>query len=512
MIPVATASRSHGLAVDPARRIGLVCRMKFAPVSRREARGCLQVMAWALLVSVANGGEMRVFHSAAGAALKASFEGRSGERLKLRREDGKIFELAPEQLSAADQAYLSELTSRAAAAAKTINDAAGHDLTDGSPFAGRKAEDLAQALRLPPESQSKYGRSWRLYAARVPDYRLFGAMPYSVALYSDATGLASSLSIVFANKGDFGSTAGLAQEHFQGGTTATATTLAQAMANDDEAVTKALTAVLGAGKVQRYGEGTTRRKITRWDWNDHAFLLSSEDNEYVGLAIVSTECANAGGKSARVKDGDVKQRLLASMVKSPNGDVYLSEIPMVDQGPKGYCVPATFERVMRTMGLEADMYLLAMIGQSQAGGGTSVELLLQHVRAQVYRKGRRTKDETIKQLRIRELRRYLDQGIPIMWSMCSMDDYNQTADANTATRAQVTDWKTYTTEITEAANKVAASPKSDDKRHCCMIIGYNEATQEIAVSDSWGPRFERRWVPVAVADWASTGSLFLILP
>lgn len=45
-----------------------------------------------------------------------------------------------------------------------------------------------------------------------------------------------------------------------------------------------------------------------------------------------------------------------------------------------------------------------------------------------------------------------------------------------------------------------------------MIIGYNEATREIAVSDSWGQRFELRWVPVAVADWAGTGGIFMILP
>jgi hypothetical protein len=45
-----------------------------------------------------------------------------------------------------------------------------------------------------------------------------------------------------------------------------------------------------------------------------------------------------------------------------------------------------------------------------------------------------------------------------------------------------------------------------------MIIGYNEATQEIAVSDSWGPSFERRWVPISVANWASNGGIFMILP
>jgi hypothetical protein len=45
-----------------------------------------------------------------------------------------------------------------------------------------------------------------------------------------------------------------------------------------------------------------------------------------------------------------------------------------------------------------------------------------------------------------------------------------------------------------------------------MIIGYNEATNEFVVSDSWGSSYERRWVPVKVANWASQGSIFMILP
>ncbi len=185
---------------------------------------------------------------------------------------------------------------------------------------------------------------------------------------------------------------------------------------------------------------------------------------------------------------------------------------MVDQGPKGYCVPATFERAMRTMGLEADMYLLAMVGQSQAGGGTSVELLLDNVRHQVLSKGRRIKDESLKELRIRDVKRYIDEGVPIMWRLCSMSSYNEVADKNTAARAKVTDWKTYTTDIAASSSEFGKMPKPESQYHLCMIIGYNEATQEIAVSDSWGPSFERRWVPVSVANWASNGGIFMILP
>ncbi len=185
---------------------------------------------------------------------------------------------------------------------------------------------------------------------------------------------------------------------------------------------------------------------------------------------------------------------------------------MVDQGPKGYCAPATFERAMRAMGIETDMYLLAMIGESGIGGGTSVEKLLENIRSIVYRKGRRTRDERPKELRIREVKRYIDDGIPVMWTMKSVGEYNKAANDNTGKRGSVTDWAAYAQQIAAAAETTAKLPKPDEAHHICMIVGYNEATNELAVSDSWGRSFERRWVPVPVADWASSGGLFMILP
>lgn len=469
-------------------------------------------MACLLSLLAADAAEVRVFRSADGQPVKASFEGLDGASVTLKREDGKSFEMPLDLFSAADQTYIQEIGKRLSEGVSQLNTAAGHPIAAITPFVDRKAEDLAKALGVRPESQSKYGRSWRLYAAYAKDYQLFGAMPYSVALYADQQGYATSISVVYANKGDFGSTAGFGKDHFNGGNTATAKTLGEAMTNDEETVSKALTAVLGEGKIQRYGEGDTRRKIIRWDWNGHAFLLSNEPGEYVSLAIVSIETADGGGRSARVRDADVKSRLLASIVKKKNGDVFLSEIPMVDQGPKGYCVPATFERAMRTMGLEADMYLLAMVGQSAAGGGTSVGLLLENVKHQVVSKGRRMKEENLKELRIRDIKRYIDEGIPVMWTLCSMEEYNKIADKDTAKRATVTDWAAHAKEMAAETVQFAKMPKPAEKYHICMITGYNEATQEISVSDSWGQRFEQRWVPIAAANWASCGGLFMILP
>ncbi len=476
------------------------------------ARAAALAVAGICTTLAARGGEMRLFHSAEGKPLRASFEGASGDTVTLKREDGKVFTLPKEKLSTEDRFYISGLTQRSGDEAAKLNTAAGQPLASEVPFSERKAEELAQVLNLRPESKSKHGRSWRLYAARVNNYRLFGTMPYSVALYSNEAGFATHLSIVYANKGDFGSQAGVAEDHFKGGTTATADTLAAAMNRDEETVAKSLTAILGEAKTQRYGEGDTRRKISRWDWNGYAFLLSNEKGEYVSLAVVPPATADAGGRSTLTRDKIVRDRLLADIVKSPNGDLYLSEIPMVDQGPKGYCAPATFERAMRTMGLDADMYLLAMTGQSKAGGGTSVRLLMENVKRQVTSRGRRIKDEPLSELRIKNVKRYLDSGIPVMWRMCSAKEYNAAANGNTATRKNVTDWDAHAADVALSHLDLIKSPKPASNHHLCLIIGYNEKTQELAVSDSWGASFELRWVPVTVANWANNGGIFMILP
>ena len=454
--------------------------------------------------------KLRVFTSSSGQQIEASFQGLDGKVITLRRADGKIFDLPLNRLSAEDQAYVREAAKGSVKDAENLNKAAGRPFATGKGFKELNAAELAKALQLPPESTSKHGKSWRLYAAFAENYTLFGAMPYSVALYSDGKGKVENLSIVYANKGDFGSTAGFAEDHFKNTGSKPPGSLADAMEADEKTISAALTSVLGEGVNQRYGESGTRRSITRWDWNGHAFLLSNEENEYVSLAVVSTEMADSGGKSDRLSDAELKQRLIDNVIRADNGDVVITQIPMVDQGPKGYCVPATFERAMRTMGIDADMYLLAMVGQSSAGGGTVVEILLDNVKSAVYRKGRRTKEDEIRSLKIRDVKRYIDQGAPLMWTMHSMESYNELADENTAGRAEGD--PAFRAAISQKAVELSEKDKPEDNRHVCMIIGYNEDTNEIAVSDSWGKHFELRWVPIEVADWASSGKLFMILP
>lgn len=43
-----------------------------------------------------------------------------------------------------------------------------------------------------------------------------------------------------------------------------------------------------------------------------------------------------------------------------------------------------------------------------------------------------------------------------------------------------------------------------------MVVGYNEATNEVGVSDSWGPRYELRWVHVDIARAVTSSGGFVI--
>ena len=92
---------------------------------------------------------------------------------------------------------------------KKLNGVARHEMS----LLDRPVMDVAKALKIPAESTSPGLLSWRLYASRVLGQSkepclLFGAMPYSLAMYGSPDNKVSQIPAVYANKGDFGSTVG----------------------------------------------------------------------------------------------------------------------------------------------------------------------------------------------------------------------------------------------------------------------------------------------------------------
>ena len=435
-------------------------------------------------------------------------------RVLLENEAGAQFETPLEVLSVADRQWFREWESdwkTRAEVGKKLNKVIGQPVFRASwRLWDEKVSSVAKRLQWRPESQTPYSSSYRRYTRE--GYRFLGARPYSVAAYGDDRGLLARMSLVFANKGDSFSAAGMGEDHFkEGQNLTTMEKFEQMLENDAKTLNQSISRVLGEGDTQYFGEGNDRRRVTRWDWNGHAFILSEEDREYVGLLIVSIEEAENRGRSDRISDAEIKKRLSANVVKEENGDIFIQNIPMVNQGPKGYCVPATFERAMRYQGVPADMYLLAVAGGTKPGGGTNTQRLFEEVESIVRRKGRRPDDVAINPLRMRTVKRYIDEGVPIMWQMCSLPAYNTIANTRTQTRKRVTDWESYAMNIAEEA-KVHAKRMERQKAnfHVCMIIGYNEATQELAVSDSWGERYAIRWVHLEEAAAVGNGRGFAI--
>ena len=219
------------------------------------------------------------------------------------------------------------------------------------------------------------------------------------------------------------------------------------------------------------------------------------------------------------------------------GDVKLKDVPMVDQGEKGYCVVASVERVLRYYGATVDQHELAQIANSDAAGGTSMDAMLGSLKRLTARLGVKVrslyewnirdflkmledynratkrgklapevelpiqmidpdscfaqmKPEIFKEVRMknsadfgrfkRALQRSIDEGVPLLWS------------------------------VRLGFVKEKEIPQTSGG-HMRIIIGYNTVTNEILYSDSWGVGHEEKRMPIDDA-WTITNGLSSLQP
>ena len=108
-------------------------------------------------------------------------------------------------------------------------------------------------------------------------------------------------------------------------------------------------------------------------------LSAPDDNkvrtvEYLRLTLTPKgEMKAKSTKLAKRAEGKAgKAKIKDNVTKSPNGDVYIDNVPMVDQGQKGYCAAATAERVLKYYGVDVDEHTVAQAAGTTADGGTSV--------------------------------------------------------------------------------------------------------------------------------------------
>ena len=475
--------------------------------------------------------QARTWTDTLGRTLEADFVSATPTEVNVRRSDGRTLSLPLAKLCAEDLAYVAQQASAPAPAPLPVPSAAPHhaakstvplppsgEATTGVDFNAFNTflglplladetlwddspSDVAHRLKLAVEGKNAHFEGFRAYPQ--PGREVLGAKALMLSLQA-AEGRVTSILLQFANRGDFPGFQHCVNDRSQP-TAAELKAFEKTLKSDFTVLTAGLTAKLGEPKRERalFGGLDSGRLSLRWEWHGVALLVSQDPGQMVLLKIMPAGKA----ATARLGDDQVRRLLKERVARRAGGDVVIDQLPMVDQGPKGYCVPATFERYLRYAGIPADMYELAACGGNDFGGGTSFHEMVQGAANFVSRQGRGLEQVSI-QLNVGAVARFIDEGRPIIWGLFSTADYNTMANENSAARKKAGDLATWKpTPTAREIDKLYADPTT---AHACLIIGYNRTTKEIAVSDSWGPRFQERWIPAAAAQKVSQDEYWVL--
>lgn len=254
--------------------------------------------------------------------------------------------------------------------------------------------------------------------------------------------------------------------------------------------------------------------------------------EFVRLEFTPPE-KKQGLLAANLNTGKQKFSGVAHVKKdAASGDVWIGDVPMVDQGEKGYCVVASAERVMRYYGNAVDQQELAQVANTSTAGGTSFDAMFDALK----------KLSARLKVRVREVEKFDIRDLLKM-----IADYNRAA--KKAGAPQIPDQgntidlgEVYRAMDGAVLKDVRTKNKSDLGRfqravqahinegtpllwtvmlgklpeegipqnaggHMRLIIGYNPKTEEILYSDSWGAGHELKRMAAADAWTITTGSM-----
>lgn len=327
-------------------------------------------------------------------------------------------------------------------------------------------------------------------------------------------GAIQSLRVMIYNKGDDGD---IDKEGFT------------AKQKDAVAAIDKLTGVKGRAVNVGAGDSGVKVKAIVWETEKAVFRMEYSaatkggfKAEFIRLDIGPDKESIARGGA---RDAAAKSSLKGNVQKEEDGTVWIKDVPMVDQGQKGYCVPATLSRLFAYYGMDGiDQHALAALCNSQGDGGTStadmqdaMERICKkfHIRITTledynsvvtsicdpYNKIAKKKDkpfispandplaaadpEILKQARapkpavvdkwMKDIRKSIDAGIPVLWG------------------------------VKVGIYKEEVGLPQSRGGHMRMIIGYNAKTRKILYTDSWGAGHERKTIDAAEALSMTTG-------
>ena len=233
----------------------------------------------------------------------------------------------------------------------------------------------------------------------------------------------------------------------------------------------------------------------------------------------------AAGKAGKAKIKD-------NVTKSPNGDIYIDNVPMVDQGQKGYCAAAVSERVLRYYGNTVDEHEIAQQAGTTAEGGTSISAMKEVVKTVGQKNGLGfqsvvsmsaglgdLEDEIAKYNKAAKVEKKPEISLAQFThgNMINVSEMHEAMDAKVIYRMRQKDpkLKKFSSGVRQQVNagipvfwgvtlgiypEKGVNPQTRGG-HMRLIIGYNDKKKEILFTDTWGEGHELKRMP---EDWAFT--------
>jgi len=272
-----------------------------------------------------------------------------------------------------------------------------------------------------------------------------------------------------------------------------------------------------------------------------AWGTTDDTVDYVRVTMSREAAAKPKGVKKTVTSREAAAKVKTNVAKNDEGDVWIRNVPMVDQGQKGYCAVATAERILRYYGFTIDEHELAQMAGTRAKGGTSMGEMIDTAKAigSRCRLGYQEVVHTVGDFKDleEEVARYNKSAKAMKRKEIDLGSYMSERSVNVgaireamepkvlkAMRVKDSRYKKFLTGVKARVDQgipvfwgvtlgVFPEPGLPQTAggHMRLIIGYNAKTKEILYSDSWGAGHELKRMP---EDWAFTitDSAFALRP
>jgi hypothetical protein len=242
------------------------------------------------------------------------------------------------------------------------------------------------------------------------------------------------------------------------------------------------------GKGRRVSVGSSQRlrsRVTEYSAGSLVIRLYSEEDQLLSVAILSADSASRKILAAAPDQNARRKETAENVQKLPNGDVIIDNIPMIEQGDRGYCAMGTLAMVMRYYGLSLNIDLIAAKAGYRQGDVSNASIIPTY---QACAREGKLKLRVDDKFDFKKAQKNILKGYP----MIAARQFDRVRD-------------TFHTEFARryALDPQAILPKPDRQErqrwpgktgsnHASLITGFNETRKEILFTESWGERMRNR--------------------